>query len=87
MGLAENFISYIVEQVLAKRAAELKTIDRDAAKLEAIRPPFPRLRYDEAVEDAERRACEGRDWSRRSSTATISGRRMRRIFRRNSIGR
>src|ERR1700683_3265330 len=49
MGLAENFISYIVGQVLAKRAAELKTISRDTAKLEAVKPPFPRVRYDEAV--------------------------------------
>jgi asparaginyl-tRNA synthetase len=49
MGLAENFISYIVAQVLAKRSLELKTINRDAARLEAVKPPFPRLRYDEAV--------------------------------------
>src|ERR1700683_4913220 len=49
MGLAENFISYIVGQVLTKRAAELKTIGRDTRKLEAVRAPFPRLRYDEAV--------------------------------------
>jgi asparaginyl-tRNA synthetase len=49
MGLAENFISFIVDRVLTRRAAELKTINRDPAKLEAIKPPFPRLRYDEAV--------------------------------------
>jgi len=49
MGLAENFISAIVAQVLAKRSAELKTINRDTTKLEAVKPPFPRLRYDEAV--------------------------------------
>ena len=49
MGLAENFISFIVERVLTRRAAEMKTIGRDTTKLEAVRPPFPRLRYDEAV--------------------------------------
>ena len=49
MGLAENFISFIVDRVLTRRAAELKTINRDVSKLEAIKPPFPRLRYDEAV--------------------------------------
>jgi asparaginyl-tRNA synthetase len=49
MGLAENFISFIVGRVLTRRAAEMKTIGRDTAKLEAIKPPFPRLRYDEAV--------------------------------------
>jgi asparaginyl-tRNA synthetase len=49
MGLAENFISFIVGRVLTRRAAELKTIGRDTTKLEAVKPPFPRLRYDEAV--------------------------------------
>src|ERR1700684_1739180 len=49
MGLAENFISAIVAKVLTKRAAELKTISRDTTKLEAVKAPFPRLRYDEAV--------------------------------------
>ncbi len=49
MGLAENFISFIVDRVLTRRAAELKTINRDIAKLASIKPPFPRLRYDEAA--------------------------------------
>jgi asparaginyl-tRNA synthetase len=49
MGLAERFLSYIAAQVLEERAEELKVLERDAAKLEAIVPPFPRLHYDEAV--------------------------------------
>src|SRR5580693_452908 len=50
MGLAEQFISFIVERVLTKRAADLKVIGRDTSKLEAIKAPFPRIRYDEAVQ-------------------------------------
>jgi asparaginyl-tRNA synthetase len=50
LELAENFLSHIVQSVLKNRAQELVTIGRDAAKLETIKPPFPRLRYDEAVE-------------------------------------
>ncbi len=50
MELAENHLSHIVQSVLKNRAAELETIGRDKAKLETIQPPFPRLRYDEAVE-------------------------------------
>ena len=50
MELAENFISHIVQSVLKNRAPELHVIGRDAAKLEAIKAPFPRLRYDEAAE-------------------------------------
>jgi asparaginyl-tRNA synthetase len=50
MELAENYISHIVGSVVKNRAAELQVIGRDVAKLEAIKAPFPRLRYDEAVE-------------------------------------
>ena len=52
LELAENFITHIVQSVLKNRAPELVVIGRDPAKLEAICPPFPRLRYDEA-RDAE----------------------------------
>ena len=53
MELAENYISHIVRSVVKNRAAELQVIGRDVAKLEAVKAPFPRLRYDEAVEHAE----------------------------------
>jgi len=49
MELAEQFLSFIVERVLTRRAADLKVIQRDISKLETIKPPFPRLSYDEAV--------------------------------------
>ena len=49
MGLAENFISFIVQRVLERRRAELQTIGRDISKLEKISAPFPRISYDEAV--------------------------------------
>jgi len=50
LELAENFLSHIVQSVLTNRAADLAVIGRDAEKLKAIVPPFPRLRYDQAVE-------------------------------------
>ena len=50
MELAENYLSHIVQSVLKNRAAELAAIGRDAEKLAPVTPPFPRLRYDEAVE-------------------------------------
>ena len=50
MELAEQFLSFIVDRVLTRRAADLKVIQRDSAKLEAIKAPFPRLRYDDAVQ-------------------------------------
>jgi asparaginyl-tRNA synthetase len=50
LGLAENFLSHIVQSVLKNRAPELAVIGRDPAKLQNICPPFPRLRYDAAAE-------------------------------------
>jgi len=49
MNLAERFLSYIAARVLEDRAEELKALERDTSKLEAIVLPFPRLHYDEAV--------------------------------------
>src|SRR5271168_4339536 len=49
MELAENYISYIVQSVLKNRAPELAVIGRDVKKLESVLPPFPRLKYDDAV--------------------------------------
>ncbi|HEY0378427.1 MAG TPA: asparagine--tRNA ligase [Pyrinomonadaceae bacterium] len=49
MLLAERFLSYIASRVLAERAEELKVLERDTSKLEAIVPPFPRVHYDDAV--------------------------------------
>lgn len=50
MVLAEEFVSHIVQSVLKNRAVDLRVINRDAAKLESIVPPFPRVTYDEAVQ-------------------------------------
>ncbi len=49
MGLAERLLAYIAARVLEDRGEELKMLERDTAKLEAIVPPFPRLHYDDAV--------------------------------------
>jgi asparaginyl-tRNA synthetase len=47
--LAEGLISYMVGRVLERRIRELKVLERDVTRLEAVKPPFPRLRYDEAA--------------------------------------
>ena len=49
MDLGEGLILAIVESVLANRQDELKTLERDTSVLEAIKGPFPRLHYDDAV--------------------------------------
>jgi len=47
--LAEELIVFIVGRVLENRRAELAVLERDVSKLEQVRPPFPRISYDEAV--------------------------------------
>jgi asparaginyl-tRNA synthetase len=49
MRIEEDFVSYIVQRVLDDRAEELKILERDTSKLEVIKPPFPRLQYNDAV--------------------------------------
>lgn len=55
MKLGEEFLEHIVQSVLSRKAAELKILERDFSKLEAIRGPFPRISYDEAVRVLEKR--------------------------------
>ncbi len=50
MALAEEFICHIVRRALERCQPELKVLERDLKKLEAIVPPFPRISYSEAVE-------------------------------------
>lgn len=50
MELEEDFVVYIVEQVLEKRKEELKILERDVTKLENIKKPFPKISYKEAIE-------------------------------------
>ncbi len=50
LELAENFVSFVVAQVLEKNRAQLETLGADIAGLERIQPPFYRLTYTEAVE-------------------------------------
>jgi asparaginyl-tRNA synthetase len=47
--LAEGLITSVVGRVLDRRQKELKTLERNTAKLEAVKAPFPRLKYDEAA--------------------------------------
>jgi len=50
MDLAEDLVEYIVQCVLAACPRELATLGRDISKLEAVRRPFHRMSYTEAVE-------------------------------------
>jgi asparaginyl-tRNA synthetase len=47
--LAEGLVVDVVARVLDKRQRELGVLERDTAKLESVKSPFPRVTYDEAA--------------------------------------
>ena len=50
MDLAEDFLVSVVQGVLQNRKPELAILERDLSKLERVQKPFPRIRYEEAIE-------------------------------------
>jgi asparaginyl-tRNA synthetase len=50
LGLEERLLVHTVGRVLERRRDDLATLERDVSRLEKVRAPFARLRYDEAVE-------------------------------------
>ena len=59
MELAEGLISFLVKRCLERRRSDLQTIGRDISKLEKILPPFPRISYDEAVNNLQEGHAKG----------------------------
>ena len=55
MALGEGLVSHMVQSVLKNRARELEILKRDTSKLAGVKPPFPRITYDEAVETLQKR--------------------------------
>ena len=55
---AEEMILFIVARVLESRREEMKILERDVSKLEAVQAPFPRISYDEAVKILQTQGSE-----------------------------
>ncbi len=49
MRLQEDMVVYVIERVLERCRNELKLLERDISKLEAVKKPFPRISYTDAV--------------------------------------
>ena len=73
MAMEEEFVSAIVQTVLEKHRAELEILERDTSRLENIKPPFPRITYDEAVERLIQLAAETDDPERKAELAITWG--------------
>lgn len=58
MSLAEDYVSYIVQTVIERCQNELTLLQRDLEALKKVRPPFPRISYDEAFDILENYGTE-----------------------------
>jgi asparaginyl-tRNA synthetase len=58
MDLQEAFVSFLVQRVLERCGDALKVLERDTAKLEAIKAPFPRINYTDAVATLQKKGSE-----------------------------
>ncbi len=53
LAIQEQLVLSIIERVLDERPEELKVLERDVKPLEAIRAPFPRMRYNQAIKQLQ----------------------------------
>ncbi len=53
MQVQEQLVTAIVQRVLERRRADLQLLERDTEPLERVKPPFPRVTYDKALEILE----------------------------------
>ncbi|WP_274651601.1 asparagine--tRNA ligase [Paenibacillus humicola] len=58
LQVQEQFVTHVVQTVVANCRKELETLGRDIGKLETVKAPFPRMTYDEAI---DRLRAEGMD--------------------------
>ncbi len=49
MDLAEELVEFLVQEVVKLNREELEILERDVAKLEQVKAPFPRISYTDAV--------------------------------------
>jgi asparaginyl-tRNA synthetase len=49
MQMEEQLVTHMVQSLREKMPEELKLLGRDPSQLENVNPPFPRMKYDEAV--------------------------------------
>ncbi len=74
--VGEELVVYVVGRVLENRQAELKELERDTSKLESVASPFPRMSYDDAVLQLQKKGSEikwGGDFGNTDETLITEG--------------
>ncbi|UOQ85851.1 asparagine--tRNA ligase [Gracilibacillus salinarum] len=62
LEIQENYVSYVIEQVLEHCQLELTTLERDIDALKKIKAPFPRITYDKAIEMLKEKGFTDVEW-------------------------
>ncbi|MBZ5611850.1 MAG: asparagine--tRNA ligase [Acidobacteriia bacterium] len=74
--VAEELVVFVVGRVLENRRQELADLERDASKLETVKAPFPRMSYDDAVLELQKKGSEiqwGSDFGGTDETLITEG--------------
>jgi asparaginyl-tRNA synthetase len=74
--VGEELVCFVIGRVLENRREELKALERDISKLEAVEAPFHRMSYDEAVKVLQGKGSEiqwGGDFGNTDETLLTEG--------------
>ncbi|HTB16562.1 MAG TPA: asparagine--tRNA ligase [Bryobacteraceae bacterium] len=74
--VGEELVVFVVGRVLENRRAELNELERDTGKLESVLSPFPRMSYDDAVVELQKKGSEikwGGDFGNTDETLITEG--------------
>ena len=56
--VGEEMVLFVIARVLENCQEDLKALERDVSKLEAVQAPFPRMTYDDAVKKLQSKGSE-----------------------------
>ncbi|MFD1171733.1 asparagine--tRNA ligase [Oceanobacillus picturae] len=62
LEIQEQYVSFIAQNVLENCKLELDILERDTTKLEAIKAPFPRISYDDAIKLLQEKGFTDIEW-------------------------
>ena len=74
--VAEELVVFVVGRVLENRRGDLADLERDVSKLETVQAPFPRMSYDDAVIELQKKGSEiqwGSDFGGTDETLITEG--------------
>lgn len=74
--VGEELVCFVIARVLENRREELKALERDVSKLEAVKAPFHRMSYDDAVKNLQAKGSEiqwGGDFGNTDETLLTEG--------------